>query len=134
MDHRVERGEVMLSNVLRTGVLASAVLITLGLTMLFLTGHQTHLLDGGTPALISYPPATRPVPIESSLRDVALGLRSGDPDAVITLGLLLLIATPVMRVAASVALYAVERDVRYVAITLFVLSMLLLGLWLGKAE
>ena len=57
----------------------------------------------------------------------------GEPDAVISLGLLLLIATPIMRVAASVLLFLAQRDYRYVAITLFVLAVLLISLRGGMA-
>jgi uncharacterized membrane protein len=47
------------------------------------------------------------------------------PASLIQLGLLLLIATPVLRVAFSVAAFAIERDRLYVAITLIVLIILL---------
>jgi uncharacterized membrane protein len=40
------------------------------------------------------------------------------------LGLLLLIATPVLRVAASTIGFALDHDTRFVAITLVVLAVL----------
>ncbi|HLH44366.1 MAG TPA: DUF1634 domain-containing protein [Bryobacteraceae bacterium] len=46
---------------------------------------------------------------------------------VIQLGLLLLIATPIARVAFSLAAFAVERDWIYVCITFVVLAILLGG-------
>jgi len=52
--------------------------------------------------------------------------------AVIQLGLLILIATPVVRVAASVVAFAVERDRLYVAITLYVLAVILVSFFLGQ--
>jgi uncharacterized membrane protein len=55
---------------------------------------------------------------------VARGAAAGRPFALIAVGLLLLIATPVVRVALSVAFFAAQRDWRYVAITLFVLAVL----------
>ena len=48
-------------------------------------------------------------------------------------GLILLIATPVARVAVSVLVFVVERDGAFVLITLFVLILLLLSFLLGKA-
>ena len=51
------------------------------------------------------------------------------PQAVIVLGLLLLIATPVVRVAASVVAFALERDRRFVVITLLVLAILLFSIF-----
>jgi uncharacterized membrane protein len=52
-------------------------------------------------------------------------------EAVIQLGLLVLIATPVVRVLFTVFAFAYERDWTYVVITLIVLSLLLysLGAW-----
>ncbi len=47
---------------------------------------------------------------------------------VIRLGLMILIATPVARVALSIFAFALERDWIYVAITILVLAILLYGL------
>jgi uncharacterized membrane protein len=54
------------------------------------------------------------------------------PQAVITLGLLLLIATPVLRVAVSVVAFALEHDRRYVIITLIVMTILIISFTLGR--
>ena len=51
-----------------------------------------------------------------------------DARCVIQFGLLLLIATPVARVAFSVFAFAKERDWTFVVITLIVLGLLLYGL------
>jgi uncharacterized membrane protein YfcA len=51
------------------------------------------------------------------------------PQAVITLGLLLLIATPVVRVAVSIVAFAVEHDRRFVVITTAVLLILLFSIF-----
>lgn len=59
----------------------------------------------------------------------ALELR---PFAVLELGLLILIATPVFRVGASAVLFLVERDYLYAALTLVVLALLLASIfWIG---
>jgi uncharacterized membrane protein len=47
---------------------------------------------------------------------------------IIQLGLLLLIATPVARVALSLVAFALQRDRTYVAITALVLSLLIFSL------
>lgn len=130
----VERGELFLSKLLRTGVLLSAAVIVIGVVMLFATQNRTGYLHDGLHGLITYPPQQGSAPVDHSLNDVLRGLGVGDPDAVISLGLLLLIATPIVRVAASVFLFIAQNDRRYVAITLFVLTVLLLSFWLGKAE
>ena len=51
-----------------------------------------------------------------------------NPAAIIQLGILILIATPVARVAFSVFAFAEERDWLYVIITLIVLALLLFSL------
>jgi uncharacterized membrane protein len=51
----------------------------------------------------------------------------------IQLGLLLLIATPVARVAFSVAVFAMQRDRLYVVVALIVLAVLMYSLTGGRA-
>ncbi len=54
---------------------------------------------------------------------------SGNPLAIMQLGLLLLIATPIARVVFSVLAFAREGDRMYVAFTLIVLAVLLYSLF-----
>ncbi len=51
------------------------------------------------------------------------------PQALIILGLLILIATPVLRVAVSIIAFAFERDWKYVIITSLVLAILLFSMF-----
>jgi len=60
-----------------------------------------------------------------------LGLTHGDPLAIIALGLIFLLITPVLRVAVSVLAFAAARDLLYVAITLLVLLILISSFLLG---
>jgi uncharacterized membrane protein len=67
----------------------------------------------------------------STLRSVGATLRgvlAGDPRAIVQLGLVLLIATPVARGALTLAAFAAQRDRVYVAMTGVVLVRLLVGL------
>jgi uncharacterized membrane protein len=52
------------------------------------------------------------------------GAIHGDPRCLIQFGLLVLIATPILRVAFSVFAFALQRDRLYVTITLLVLAVL----------
>ena len=52
--------------------------------------------------------------------------------AIILLGLLFLLFTPIMRVVMSVFIFWQEKDYTYVKITLFVLMILIAGMLLGK--
>lgn len=101
---------------LRLGVLISAGVVLLGVIL--------ALAEGGT----GYPPGSYPTGVPAVLTGAA-GLK---PFAVIELGLLMLIATPVFRVAASLVAFALDGDLPYVLITAYVLLMLLLGLFSGR--
>jgi len=118
-DERLER---VIGTLLRAGVLtAAAVVLAGGIVYLARHGGQTpayHVFRGEPTDLRN---------VAGILRDVAAVSGRG----LIQFGLLLLIATPVARVALSVAIFALERDVRYVAITLLVLSVLLYSLAVG---
>lgn len=67
-----------------------------------------------------------------TLPDVWSGLLALHPQAIIALGLLLLLATPVIRVTASIVAFGLERDRRYVVITTLVLLVLVMSFLLGK--
>jgi uncharacterized membrane protein len=55
------------------------------------------------------------------------------PAAYLSLGLIVLIGTPFVRVAGSLAVFVRERDGRYVLVTAIVLAVMCLGVLLGKA-
>lgn len=67
-----------------------------------------------------------------TLGEVGSGLLALQAQAIIALGLLLLLATPVVRVAASIVAFGLEHDRRYVLITTIVLVVLILSFLLGK--
>ena len=60
-----------------------------------------------------------------SVAGVWKGVLRRQPRSVIQFGLLLLIATPIARVAFSVIAFAVQRDRLYLALTLVVLAVLI---------
>ena len=104
----------LLSHVLRGGVLTSAVLVLLALAWAASSGAALP---------------SAPVPLGDLGREIA----DLTPAGLLTLGILVLILTPVARVALSVAYFAREKDPTYVLITVVVLANLLLGLTLGLA-
>jgi len=99
--------------ILQGGVILSASIILIGLLML-------PLQQGGlsVQSLLSFP---------HTLGQVWLGLLVLQPQAIIALGILLLIATPILRVAVSIVAFALEGDRRFVVITALVLAILLLS-------
>lgn len=113
----------VISDVLKYGVIISTVLVGLGVAILFL--HAPGAFPSTTEQLVSsnYGKPTL------DLSQLFGGLAAGDPIFIIQFGLIVLLATPVVRVAASVLMFAAEKDRLYVAITLFVLIALLFGLF-----
>jgi uncharacterized membrane protein len=68
------------------------------------------------------------------LREVLIRVVSLRPSGFLALGLLVLIATPVVRVIASFIAFVYERDWRYAGITLVVLLVVILSIVLGKGK
>jgi uncharacterized membrane protein len=56
------------------------------------------------------------------------GVMPGTADRILRAGLMILMATPVARVAAAALEYAIERDWAFLAITLSVLAVLFMSL------
>jgi uncharacterized membrane protein len=64
--------------------------------------------------------------------DIARGLVRLDAAAYLSVGLLVLIATPFVRVIGSMVAFALQRDRRYVLITAAVLVVMSIGVVLGR--
>ena len=130
---RTLRIELMIAQLLRWGVALSFVIIAIGAGGVLgteQTGYrQIRLNDLGS--LIEYNDDHPPFP--NSLGDVLNGVIALKPYAIISLGLLVLIAIPVMRVVVSIIAFALERDWLYVLITAFVFAMLMLSFAVGEA-
>jgi uncharacterized membrane protein len=121
--------EIVISHLLRIGVTTSMVIILVGLVLMFVH-HPGYLNVGPDLQRLTSPGAAFP----HTLADVAAGLRTLRGQAVITLGLIVLIGTPILRVAASIVAFAIERDLVYVLITSTVLVVLLTSFVLGRVE
>lgn len=106
-----EQIDIAISLILRTGVIASAMLVAAG-GIGYLTGH------GNTPPTASL----------SSIREILRGALRWQPLFIIQLGLLVLMATPVVRVVACAVGFGLEGDSKYVVISLLVLGLLLISL------
>ena len=114
----------ILGLVLRLGVVLSGLVIAIG-TGLFVANHSMD----DTSSFLAYNPAIVPHGnFPASLSAIASGIASLDPAAIIQLGFLILLATPVARVALSLFLFAAEKDRLYVYITATVLVILLFSM------
>lgn len=117
-----ERIDQILGNLLRAGVILASSVVILG-AVFFLVKHGGETVD-----LTRF--KGEPVDL-TSVTGVVADAFSLQRAGVIQLGVLLLIATPIARVAFSVFAFAVQRDKTYVTVTLIVLSILLYSLLAG---
>ena len=129
MEERVRKVELLISNLLRLGVILSLTLVVIGTAVSFLQ-HPEFLSDRSFFDRAGAPRS----PILHSLSDVGAGLMALKGEAIVTLGILLLIATPVIRVGVSIFAFIYQRDRLYTLITATVFCLLLLSFVLGKVE
>jgi uncharacterized membrane protein len=116
-----ERVEEIIGLLLRGGVTISAVTV--------LAGAIWYLAHSGSEPLDYRVFRGEPAGLRS-IGGVVRGALDGHDTSLIQLGLLLLIATPVARVAFSIVAFALQRDRAYVVISLIVLVVLLYSLFL----
>jgi uncharacterized membrane protein len=111
--------EIIVGNLLRAGVLLSASVVLIG--AIFYLVH-----DGGSPVEFR---VFRGEPAQlRSLHGVIRDTTALRPRGIIQLGLLLLIATPIARVAFSIFAFARERDRMYVIFTVIVFLILMFSI------
>lgn len=115
-----DRMQQIIGKLLRWGVLISAAVVLTG-GAVYLTrygsGRPDYSVFRGEPTQLHTP---------SGIVD---GVFHGSSRTWIQLGLLLLIATPIMRVGFSVFSYILEGDLLYVGVTLFVFAILIFSLF-----
>ena len=114
--------EAVIGRLLQTGVLLASAVVLVG-GALYLQAHAGETVAYGTFHGES-----------AELQHAGMVLHAAahrEPAALIQLGVLLLIATPVARVAVMAVGFVLERDRLYLAISLAVLGVLLAGLLHG---
>jgi uncharacterized membrane protein len=113
------RVETIVGNLLRVGVVLSALVILAG-GAIFVVRHgfepANYRVFRGEPSELRH------------IRGIIRGIAALHSRAIIQLGVVLLIATPIARVAFSLFGFAAERDRMYVAFTATVLAILLYSL------
>jgi uncharacterized membrane protein len=116
--------EDFLGTLLRIGVTLAGLVVAIG-ACIYMARHATEPADyghfEGTP------------PEYLDFWAIVTGVLNGRGRALIQMGLLILVATPVARVFFSLILFAKERDWRYVAITSVVFAMLLVSIFVPGA-
>ena len=118
-----------LSRLLLYGVLLSTAIIIIGLVLMAITNATGYSCDSAKDSLncmLSYNSNLIPHgDYPNNLFALASGLVHLKPFSVIQLGVIVLLATPVLRVFSSLVLFAAGKDRAFVLITVFVLAMLL---------
>ncbi len=114
--------EVVIGHTLRVGVITAALIVLMG-GALYLVENR-----GAAPQYHTFHGASKH---SDNLAGMVRNIRALNSYGIIQLGLLVLIATPILRVLFSVIAFALERDLLYVVATLVVLGILLYSL-LGK--
>jgi uncharacterized membrane protein len=119
IDKRIDQ---LIGILLRTGVLLAATMVAIG-GGVFLVRHRLPVADyhtfGSEPTQLT------------TVRGIVGQALQWHGSGLIQLGLLLLIATPVARVAFSVGAFLYERDWTYVLVSLLVLALLFYSLFSG---
>jgi uncharacterized membrane protein len=121
-DQTEQRMDEIMGRLLRTGVILAAAFVLAG-GVVFLVRHPEPVTNYRV--FQGEPEELRTVP---GIFHEALAFRGR---GLIQLGLLLLIATPIARVAFSVVAFLYQRDWTYVVVTLIVLGLLVYSLFGG---
>jgi uncharacterized membrane protein len=118
--------EMAIGRLLRGGVILSLTLVVFG-TIVSFVHHPEYLRDPATLDRLTTPGAASP----QTVGEVLAGVRAWRGESFVALGLLVLMATPVLRVALSLGGFLYEGDRAYAAITGTVLMLLILSFALG---
>lgn len=107
--------EDIIGHVMQVGVITAAIVIVIGILMLFISGHS------------GYAGNQHPMTFAA----IGRGVIALKPYAVIMLGLFLLILTPALRVLISIYAFVVLGDHMYVWITSLVMLILIIAMVIG---
>ncbi|MCL2597817.1 MAG: DUF1634 domain-containing protein [Paludibacter sp.] len=122
--------EIVASKTLRIGVIAAMALTVAGGIIYLFEHHGTinsfkAISQSSNIAFIGTPSYLR------ELSTIIPRLLQFDGAAIIQLGVIVLIATPVLRVTMSLISFVIEKDILYVIITAIVLTVILLNMTFG---
>ncbi|CAJ1196542.1 hypothetical protein CPR19088_GLDEOEPO_02493 [Companilactobacillus paralimentarius] len=114
--------ELIIGQILRIGVITSAIVILIGMGLYFMNGagYPSVVRNGHT--MVDFP---------QRFSTIFSGVAEGKSYAVIMLGVFLLILTPVLRVVVSIYAFYKEHDTLYVVITSIVLVILMFAMYMG---
>ncbi len=114
--------QLLIGNVLRWGVIIAMLIVFCGgLIYVYRHGHETasyHIFNGEPDFL-------------KSIKGIFNGVSEIKGRAIIQTGIIVLIATPIVRILLSVFSFLLEKDYLYVGITLIVLCIITISMLSG---
>ncbi|MEM2740422.1 MAG: DUF1634 domain-containing protein [Candidatus Bathyarchaeia archaeon] len=120
------RLELLVSHILRIGMVISIALITLGMLLLFVRGGS-----------LGYPLDTLVNPYNTSVNTYTIdynllcrGLASFESLSIVLLGLIVMVSTPILRIILCTLVFASEKDRIYIAIAMITLILILSSIFL----
>jgi uncharacterized membrane protein len=108
---------------LRYGVIISSLIVFIG--------GLIYLQQSGGLALPAYHQFIGTKTGFTSIGEIITGISTFNAKGIIQLGVVVLIATPVLRIAFSLVGFVMERDKLYILITLIVLSVMMVSIFGG---
>jgi uncharacterized membrane protein len=108
---------------LRYGVIISSVIV--------LIGGVLYLSQSGQLPLPAYHTFIGTKGGFTSFREILAGLKSGQARGIIQFGVMVLIATPILRIAFSLLGFVLEKDKMYILITAVVLAVMMVSIFGG---
>lgn len=115
--------ELFIGQVLRVGVVTAS--------SIALLGGIAYLAQQGAASVPDYSQFMGEGAGYTSFRGIFRGVATGNATEIIQLGVLVLLATPILRIFFSLVAFAVEKDRLYVVITAIVLGIILFSMFGG---
>jgi uncharacterized membrane protein len=116
------RMEIAIGQMLRYGVILSGLVVALGGAL---------YLGASKGVVVSYASFRAAKPELRTIAGIMHGVAAHDAASLIQLGILMLVATPIVRVVFCLVGFTLERDKTYIAISLLVLGILTYSLLHG---
>ncbi|GAA3976850.1 DUF1634 domain-containing protein [Mucilaginibacter dorajii] len=108
---------------LRYGVITASVIVLLG--------GLIYLYQSGSSGMPSYHTFIGTKAGFTTANEIITGLKTINAKSVIQLGVIVLIATPILRIAFSLIGFILEKDRLYIGITFIVLSVMMISIFGG---
>lgn len=116
--------QILISRTLRWGVTIASVLAGIGGVVYFIQ-HGAELFDTEKYQSFAYSDVQNPA--TTTFAGILQGALAGNSESLIQLGVIALLLTPIMRVVLSLFDFMKQRDWLYVAITAFVLGVIVVN-------